>query len=250
MKIKNRGPSAPSTYEGAGVYLWHINVIKPMRLQLHLSPSTQPVPFDHLHQLTGAIHKWLGPNNLHDGLSLYSFGWLRGGKPIGRNLFFLEKATWTVGFHDEGRAWQLARGILKDPVVAFGMKVEKAIETPLLTEPTQIRFKVDGMVVARRKRPDGSREYLLWDNPDADKMLTGIFQQKLSAAGFGTEHLSATVQFDRSFARARTKFATIKSTKHKGSECPVIIRGTPDAIRFAQLVGVGDLTGSGFGALL
>ncbi len=221
-----------------------------MRLQLHLTPNTRPVPFDHLHQLTGAIHKWLGPNNLHDGLSLYSFGWLRGGRPIGRNLHFLEKTTWTVGFHDDEYAWQLARGILKDPMFAFGMKVEKAIEMPLLTGLTQVEFKVDGMVVARRKRPDGSREYLLWDNPVADEVLTKIFRQKLAVAGFSPEHLSATVQFDRSFANARTKIATIKNIKHKGSECPVIVKGTPEAVQFAQLVGVGDLTGSGFGALL
>lgn len=221
-----------------------------MRLQLQLTPNTQPVPFDHLHQLTGALHKWLGQNDIHDGLSLYSFGWLRGGKSIGRNLHFLESATWTVSFHDDSRAWQLARGILKDPTFAFGMKVEKAVEMPLVMGLTRVGFKVDGMVVARRKRPDGSREYLLFDNLAADEVLTGIFRQKLTAAEFGPEHLSATVQFDRSFANARTKMATIKNVKHKGSECPVIVTGTPEAVQFAQLVGVGDLTGSGFGALL
>ena len=221
-----------------------------MRLQLQLTPNTQPVPFNHLHQLTGALHKWLGQNDIHNGLSLYSFGWLRGGKIIGRNLHFLENATWTVSFHDDSHAWQLARGILKDPIFAFGMRVEKAIEMPLLTGLTQVRFKVDGMVVARRKRPDGSREYLLWDNLAADEVLTGIFRQKLTAAGFGPEHLSANIQFDRSFANARTKIATIKNIKHKGSECPIIVIGTPEAVQFAQLVGAGDLTGSGFGALL
>lgn len=47
-----------------------------MRLHLRLSPNTTPVSFDHLHQLTGALHKWLGENEVHDELSLYSFGWL------------------------------------------------------------------------------------------------------------------------------------------------------------------------------
>ena len=223
-----------------------------MRLQLTLTANTQPVPFEHLHCLTGAIHKWLGPNNaLHNGLSLYSFGWLRGGKPIGKNLYFLEKTTWTVSFYDDSAAWQLARGILKDPMVAFGMEAKEAIEMPNLSFNYQnkMRFAVDGCVVARQTRLDGSREYLLWDNPAADEVLTRMFRQKLTAANFSPEHLDATVKFDRSFANARTKIATIKGIKHKGSECPVIITGTPEAISFARLVGVGDMTGSGFGAL-
>ena len=51
-----------------------------MRLNLNLSPNTKPLPFDHLHMLTGALHHWLGWNEAHDDLSLYSFGWLQGGK--------------------------------------------------------------------------------------------------------------------------------------------------------------------------
>lgn len=47
-----------------------------MRLNLRLTPNEEPVPFDHVHNLTGAIHKWLGKNDLHDKISLYSFGWL------------------------------------------------------------------------------------------------------------------------------------------------------------------------------
>lgn len=220
-----------------------------MRLQLLLSPNTEPVPFNYLHQLTGALHKWLGRNDLHDGPSLYSFGWLQGGEKIGKSLYFLENARWAVSFHDESRAWQLARGILKDPSLAFGMEVKKALEMPLPAYKDQAYCKVDGMVLARQKRPDGSRAYLLWDDPKADEVLTGQLRQKLTRAGFGNEHLQATVRFDRSFEKARSRCTTIKGVTHKGSECPVIITGTPEAIRFAQLVGVGDLTGSGFGAL-
>ncbi len=227
-----------------------------MRLQLHLTPNTQPVPYDHLHCLTGAIHKWLGPNNaLHDGLSLYSFGWLRGGKPIGKNLYFLENITWTVSFYDDSVAWQLARGILKDPTVAFGMKAEKAIEMPIVQSgnQAQMRFSIDGSVVVRQKRLDGTREYLRWDNPQADTILTGLLRQKMLKAGLSPEHQDVTVQFDRTFQGAKEKPVNYmkggKAIRHIGNLCPVIISGTPEAIRFAQLVGVGDMTGSGFGAL-
>lgn len=44
-----------------------------MRLHLTLSPNTQVVPFNYQHQLTGAVHKWLGDNDLHDKISLSIF---------------------------------------------------------------------------------------------------------------------------------------------------------------------------------
>lgn len=62
---------------------------EPVRLNLRLAGNTAPVPFDHLHQLTGALHKWLGDDNpQHDRLSLYSFGWLDGAQPRDRSLAF------------------------------------------------------------------------------------------------------------------------------------------------------------------
>jgi CRISPR/Cas system endoribonuclease Cas6 (RAMP superfamily) len=51
-----------------------------MRLHLYLSPNERPVPFDYQHYLTGAFHKWLGANDLHDRLSLYSLSWLYEGR--------------------------------------------------------------------------------------------------------------------------------------------------------------------------
>ena len=49
-----------------------------MRLHLYLE-ATQTVPFDYLPALKSAFHRWSGHNEaLHDGLSLYSFGWLHG----------------------------------------------------------------------------------------------------------------------------------------------------------------------------
>jgi CRISPR/Cas system endoribonuclease Cas6 (RAMP superfamily) len=51
------------------------------------------------------------------------------------------------------------------------------------------------------------------------------------------------------YPHARDKVATVKGTDHKGSICPVVVEGTPEAVQFAWTVGAGELTGSGFGAL-
>lgn len=219
-----------------------------MRLQLQLSPNTQPIPFNYLHQLTGALHKWLGQNDLHDGMSLYSFGWLQGGERIGNTLWFAQGATWTISFHDEGRALVLAKGILKDASLAWGMKVEKALELDIPSFDARCRFSVDGAVVIRAAREDGSKQYLLWDNPAADEALTRILHKKWEKAGY--QHIPEVgVRFDRTYQKSKTRLIDIKGTKHRGSTCPVIVEGPPEIQRFAWLVGVGELTGSGCGAL-
>ncbi len=221
-----------------------------MRIQLQLSSNNEPVPYNHLHKLTGSIHKWLGANAAHDGLSLYSFGWLRGGQPKRESLHFSIGASWNISFHDDELSRQLIKGIMVDPSVAHGMAVQEVREIAPPTFSKQHIFATDGSaVLARRKREDGSREYLLWDSLAANEILTHLLRRKLEVAGFTGEHLEVRVAFDRAYARPRARMASIKGIKHKGSECPVIVEGTPEAIHFAWLVGVGDLTGSGFGAL-
>lgn len=220
-----------------------------MRIQLQLSPNYQPVPFNHLHQLTGALHKWLGPNTLHDGLSLYSFGWLRGGEKIGNGLMFPQGAHWAISFFDIQSAKDVMQGILDDPNLAFGMKVT-AIQLKEFPEPSQkSRFWADSPIVVRKKRPDGSREYLDWRDKNADIALTQILRRKIQLAKISVNADEISVKFDRDYPRASTKLMEIKGTRHKGNLCPVFVEGPPEIGRFAWLVGVGELTGSGFGAL-
>lgn len=222
-----------------------------MRLQLQLTPTTQPVPFDHLHQLTGTLHKWLGPNNdQHDGLSLYSFGWLRGGESRNGSLRFPKGATWNISFYDDDKARLLLAGMLNEPTAMYGMEIFEIREIPAPDFRSAHHFATDGSsIVIRQKRPDGSRAYLLWDDPATDEALTQSFRRKLSAAGFAGEELDVKVRFDREYTGARTRKITIKGIHHRGSECPVVVEGTPDAQYFAWTAGIGELTGSGFGAL-
>ncbi len=222
-----------------------------MRLQLQLTPNTQPVPFDHLHELTKALHRWLGPNNdQHDGLSLYSFGWLQGGRKQDDSLQFSRGAQWNISFYDDAASRQLLTGLLKLPPVAFGMRVIGAQELPTPTFGEMFCFKTDGSaVLARKTRADETKAYLFWKDELANEVITGILRQKLEKAGYTGEHLAVQAYFDNNYAKPRTKKSTVKGTEHKGSECPVIVAGTPEAVRFAWLVGIGDLTGSGFGGL-
>ena len=219
-----------------------------MRIQLKLSPNIQPVPFNHLHQLTQRLHHWLGPeNSLHDGLSLYSFGWLRGGTAKRGALSFPNGATWQISFFSEEAARKLLMGIINEPELFYGMRVYEVQELPTPAFGEEYRFLADGPIIARQVRPDGTREYLLHDSPAADVALTATFRHKLEKAGLSADGVS--VAFDRNFLTPRPKLVDIKGIKHKGSICPVVVQGSPEAVQFAWLVGAGELTGSGFGAL-
>ncbi len=224
-----------------------------MRLELQLLPINSFLSFDYHHLLTRTLHKWMGPNDLHDSVSLYSFGWLRGGKRVRQQLVFDQQTTWTISFFNEQHAWRLAKGILQDPMIGMHFKVERALEMPMHVHSNRARFETDGMIVARRKRDDGSRAYLLWDDPGVDELLTDLLRKKMALAGLDAEHQQVTVSFDRSYPTPRSKKVNYlkgsNAVQHRGSECPVIISGTPEAIHFARMVGIGELTGSGFGAL-
>jgi CRISPR-associated endoribonuclease Cas6 len=225
-----------------------------MRLNLTLSPNTDPVPFDHLHRLTGTLHKWLGPDNaFHDGPSLYSVGWLKGGEAEDGALAFPEGARWRLSFWNADAAKQVLDGILQDPSVFAGMQVTEAQQQTTPSFSGGYRFDTDAPVVARRRRDDGSREYLLYDDERADEALTRTLCAKMTAAGLDVDPEDVQVRFDHGCDDANTKLSTIRKDgheiHHKGSLCPIIVEGPPAAAQFAWNVGVGELTGSGFGAL-
>lgn len=243
-------PFTPTLLRVAPTHGRHIKQCIPMRLQVQLTANTKAVPFDHLHQLTGALHKWLGQNDIHDGLSLYSFGWLQGGEQRNDGLNFPKGATWNISFYNDDKARQLLQGMLDKPELSFGMDLLEIREVDPPTFQEQHFFMTDGSaIVVRQKRSDGSRAYLLWDDPATDEALTQSFRRKLTTAGFSVKHLDVTVRFDRNYHSARSRKIAIKGISHRGSECPIIIEGTPEAQHFAWTAGVGELTGSGFGAL-
>ena len=107
-----------------------------MRLYFNLSPNTEPVPFEYQHFLIGAFHKWLGPNELHDGMSLYSLSWLTQGKREGDSLTFPQGAKWFISCWDEGLANKVMRGLLSEPDVCCCMRITdvQMLNTPKFSE--------------------------------------------------------------------------------------------------------------------
>ena len=44
-----------------------------MRLLIRTTNNNKIIPFDYQGMLIGTLHKWLGYNDIHDKISLYSF---------------------------------------------------------------------------------------------------------------------------------------------------------------------------------
>jgi len=86
-----------------------------MRLHFTLSANQQPVPFAYQHFLTGAFHKWLGANQLHDAISLYSLSWLDGSRMRGNTLDFPRGAHWFISLYDESHVETIVNTALSDP---------------------------------------------------------------------------------------------------------------------------------------
>ncbi|MFH5831296.1 hypothetical protein ACG2F4_00315 [Halalkalibaculum sp. DA3122] len=122
-----------------------------MRLHLKLTPNTEPVPFNYQHELTGVLHKWLGQNDLHDKISLYSFSWLRGKVDSTSNgLNFPQGARWFISFWEKEYAEKLKDGILSAPEVIYGMKVKSVKEQSIPEFGDEYRFKVASPVLVRK----------------------------------------------------------------------------------------------------
>jgi CRISPR-associated endoribonuclease Cas6 len=221
-----------------------------MRLHFHLSPNARPVPFDYQHYLTGAFHKWLGSNDLHDSMSLYSLSWLYEGRARNGAIDFPHGAHWFVSLHDEALVEPLVNSALRDPEVCSGMRVTRIEQqaTPRFGE--RHTFKVGSPVLARSREVEGKVKHYVYSDPEADAVLTATLRHKLDRAGLGAPHNAATVHFDKTYRNPKTKLVTIKDTHNRASICPVTVEGTPEAVAFAWNVGVGHGTGSGFGSLL
>ncbi|MBX2993040.1 MAG: CRISPR-associated endoribonuclease Cas6 [Bacteroidetes bacterium] len=217
-----------------------------MRLYFELSPNTEPVPWDYQHFLIGTLHKWLGRNELHDGVSLYSMSWLSFGEQSDGSLNFSRGTKWFISFFDPDVCKRTLSAVLEDPDVCCGMRVTDVHIRENPTFDGAQRFLVATPVLVRTF--DGKAiKHLTYDDADVNRLLTQTLQTKLKQANRSDP--TAQVEFDRTYQKAKTKLVMIKGIRNRASLCPVIVKGSPETLSFVWDVGVGHSTGSGFGAL-
>lgn len=217
-----------------------------MRIVLKLSSNSKIVPFDYQRVFAGTFHKWLGQNQEHDEMSLYSLSWLQGGRKNDKGLDFRSGADWVISAHDISLIKRVLLGVKRSPEISFGMRVK---EVSIVEDPRfegKQKFYLHSPIFIKRKQ--GNRtHFFLYDNLESDALMTQTLQTKLEKAGLDASGVS--VSFDRSYHSPKTKKIDYNGIGCRASICPVIVEGSPEQIAFAWNVGIGNSTGIGFGAL-
>ena len=220
-----------------------------MRIYLHLTPNTEIVPFNYQQSLVGAFHKWLGDNQYHDDISLYSLSWLHGGKmrPDKKGYEFRNGATFFISAPNEALLKDLISGIFKGAHIRWGMSVQEVRMRVTPEFGNYQRFLTQSPIFIKRSRPEAKgHQFFFPKDAEANGYLTETLQRKLTIAGLSTD---VSVVFDPDYRNPKTKMIQFNQIDLKATFCPVIVEGDAEAVRFAWDVGVGNSTGIGFGAL-
>ena len=217
-----------------------------MRIILKTSPTAELVPFDYQKSLVGVFHKWLGENQIHDEISLYSLSWLHGGKGTNNGLSFKTGGEWHISAYEPFLLKRLIKGIQDDPEISFGMEVTNItiVGAPNFRESE--KFYLNSPVFVKRNE-NGRIRFFLHNDKETDQLMTQTMMAKLKKAG--VDHEGLKISFDKAYHNPKTKKITFGGIDCRASFCPVIIKGTPEQLAFAWSVGVGNSTGIGFGAL-
>lgn len=217
-----------------------------MRVHLKINSANQTIPFDHQPLLVGTFHKWIGTNNEHGEVSLYSFSRLEGGKPTKSGLKFGTEAKIFFSTYDVELIKKIVWGIQLDNTLFQGMSVQ---EVSLEQDPdlsNRERFFVASPIFIKRDI-DNHIEHILYTDERAPQLLKETLQTKMKLAGIADDDFE--ICFDPTHIKAGHKVVNYKGIKNKANWCSVIIKGSPETKLFAWNVGLGNSTGIGFGAI-
>lgn len=218
-----------------------------MRLNFRLSKNTEIIPFDYQYKLLGKLHSWLGKNNLHDKISLYSFGSLSGLSKANGGLHFPRGANWFVSFWDGDFGKKIIPELMSNPDFIYGMQIE---EITIQHDPNfgkEFKFLASSPILVRDYKDKGKAVFLTTKDEKADELMTRTLQRKLKSVDLDDD---ISVEFYKNYHNPKTKLIDINGIKNRANMCPVLIKGNPESLQFAWNVGVGHSTGAGFGALI
>lgn len=217
-----------------------------MRIYLKISAKNKVIPFDHQPLLTGTIHKWLGWNDQHGKLSLYSFSRLEGAKATKAGLTFKDETAFFFSSADTELVKKMIEGIQSDPSMFNELKVtEITIQEDPDLSARELFYVASPIFIKRR---NGTQiDHITYNDARADACLKETLETKLKAAGINDETLE--IKFDKNYTKAGTKKVTYNGIANRASWCHVVIKGKPETKLLAWNAGIGNSTGIGFGAI-
>ena len=223
-----------------------------MRIKLTLRHFDPRLPFNHVNELSSAIHRWIGNNSLHGmEYSCLNFGMLTDLTKQGESLRFKsETPEWWIGCWNEDMVSRLISGIHKDSHLAFGVHVESVKVSKLPDLRNQMKWFAESPIIVRKKRGLGKPvEYIMFDHSEASNLLRQSLLKRLSANAIEVNEDSVYVSFDRHYRGSKSKLIYVNNIGVRGSICPVKVDAPLIVQEFLWTSGIGANTGMGFGAL-
>lgn len=218
-----------------------------MRIHLTTTPNTETVPFNYQAKLIGSVHKWLGNNEIHNRISLYSFSWLMYGKKEGNGLSFRNGSYWFISFYDSKYIKKIIQTILDSPEMFCGMKVtDVTIED--IPDLSHKNYFLLGSPVFVKRLENGRYRHYTYEDPEICSLMEDTLRHKMELAGLPDDP-SLKISFDLSYPKKKCKLVKIHHIENKCNMCPVIIHGKPETKAFAWATGIGNLTGSSLGSI-
>lgn len=202
-----------------------------MRLNLSLTANDKTIPFDYQHKLTGRLHKWLGENDIHDDLSLYSFSWLWNSEKRDDGFSFPNGARWAISCWNPAMAKFLMDGIMKDTEILNGMKVNEVTLQQIPEFGNDYTFTTSSPILIRMKREDGSVEHLDYRDERFDERIKQVLNRKAQKAKLELSEFD--IMTDKKYKGNKTKMVKIKDIGNKANFVRVRIKGDENAIKFA-----------------
>jgi len=220
-----------------------------MRINLTTSPNETLIPFDYQKNLVGTLHKWMGYNDYHDLISLYSFSWLHNAISRRTGLDFPNGSKWFISFNDDFILKDILSSILKDPKMFCGMSVIDVMieETPDLSS-RELFYLASPIFIKQYDAEIGKTKHYTFNDSKSGELMGNTLKHKMEAAGLPIDE-SLEIYFDNSYVNRKIKYIDYRGVRNKASMCPVFIKGKPETKAFAWNVGIGNSTGIGFGAI-
>lgn len=217
-----------------------------MSIHLKIKSKNQVIPFNHQPLMVGTIHKWLGWNEQHGSVALFSFSRLNGAKLNKEGLIFERGTTFYISAYDINMIKSLIKGIQEDPSMFNGLKVDEII---IESDPdlTQVEYFQIGSPILVKRNKESHVVHYLYNDPIVNELLKETLLTKMKKIGLEDDTLE--ISFDLKYSKAGTKLIEYSGIKNRVNWCPVIIKGKPETKLFAWNVGLGNSTGIGFGAI-
>ncbi len=217
-----------------------------MRIHINLTNPNTIIPFNHQEILTGVLHKWLGKNDVHDDISLYSFSRLNGARQKANGLDFPHGAKWFISIYDKELFKKLLSGVVTSPEINWGMRINDFMVQPDPDFTHQEHFLAASPIFVKRTIGNKQKHYI-YNEPETSDLMKETLLHKMKKVGL--EDNSLEIKFDARFENPKTQKITYRGIENRASVCPVIIKAKPETKAFAWNVGVGNSTGIGFGAI-